>query len=114
MPSLKCLCGETINLSEVPNENEFPLYSDQQLEQLQDSLVSVLENNLNESQRQSRISAVFSARRPKPELIECSACGRLALFRDMSDQIPLNWYLPEVVPDPTISRIREIFSANKI
>ena len=112
MPMLTCRCGEGISLSEFPNDNEYPLFSDAQLEELQNSLASICEGATNDSQRQRNISQVFSSRHPKPEIIECPKCGRLALFGDMSDEEPLIWYLPELKCPSGSDRIRDLFSSN--
>ena len=109
MPSLSCPCGEVISLSELPNEHEFPLFSDEQFEKLQDALVAGVAGELSELQRQRQISIIFSARSPKPQFVECPVCGRLALFHNMSDLRPAVWYIPEVGPSSTGPRIHSIF-----
>jgi hypothetical protein len=108
MPSLTCLCGERISLTSFPNDNEFPLFSETQLEELQQVLASRL-GNLTDVQRPREVSQIFTARIPKPEIIECAVCGRLALFDDTSADIPVVWYSPEVVNNPKRSRLRDVF-----
>jgi hypothetical protein len=103
MPTLKCLCGESISLSVSPNEHEFLVLSDCQYEQMQEALDYGLKGDLSESQRRRQISIIFTARRPKPEVIECPACRRLAIFRDMSDRVPAVWYSQDVINIPMFS-----------
>jgi hypothetical protein len=111
MPNFTCMYGEAISLSEFPNDNEFFLFSDWQIHRLQDALVSRLEAEANEPQRQRLVNIVFTERRPRPEIVECPSCGRLAVFRSPGDQTPIGWYLPEPTTEGPPARIRDLFAS---
>jgi hypothetical protein len=109
MPRLTCLCGESLSLSEFPNGREYPLFSDNQLEEIQNLLSLALGTRLTELERQSRINDVFAKRRPNPEMVECLACGRVAFFAGSADRVPAIWYKPEVANHSRASRIGQVF-----
>jgi hypothetical protein len=105
VPHFTCVCGGDISLSSFPNGHEFPVFSDGQLLELEENLGSQLSGELT----QRKVSEIFTSRRPKAELIECPACGRLALFRDMGDRAPITWYAPEIPVGTTVSKLRDLF-----
>ena len=53
---------------------------------------------------------LFSSRSPKPSIVECPNCGRLALFQDMSDRVVF-WYVPEKPFDG--GRLRQLYSRSE-
>lgn len=109
MPKLSCPCGKSINLSVIPNEHEFPLFGDEQLEDLQERLASeaLTESELN--LRRRKIGDIFAQRKPNPELIECPTCGRIALFSPVNNPTPVTWYRAENADRTPVAYLRSIF-----
>ena len=94
MPTLTCLCGESIDLSPIPNEQGFKLL----WELIVEPLVEQLDRDCNAVRDAGDFqqAAYMSIReRQLPQVYECPSCGRLAVFERASDSAPALWFVPD-------------------
>lgn len=93
MPKLKCLCGEVINLSPIPNPNGFMIIGEVRIESLIDRL---LESHIHAKSPQDferRAYDLMLIEEPEfPHMYECSGCGELAILKTASDRHTQFWY----------------------
>ncbi len=104
MPNLKCLCGHTINPSPLPNPNGLVIISEARL----DALITTLAPAL--AAPGTDIEATLHDRFPGRDAsqgYECQACGRVAVFKRASDDVPVLWLRPE---DPEAPRLASLGS----
>ena len=96
MPSILCLCGSKIDLSEVPNPNGYHLLSEASLEDLIDSAESLYMRAETEPEVRRGLSRLLMPLSgPSPHIYQCQNCGRLAVLRHPSNDFVLQWYSPE-------------------
>jgi hypothetical protein len=70
-------------------------------EALIDSLVTAHREATSDDDFETRAYAAFRDRTLSiSQVYECPRCHRLAVFRDASDQTPINWYKPEAPGEP--------------
>jgi hypothetical protein len=109
MPKLRCRCGATINLSEVPNPAGIACFSEACLEDAIVKLTSTLA--AAEMTEPDAIEALLLehlvSRAGVPHGYECSNCGRVAVFRRASDTVPALWLLPEDPGGPRLTALAD-------
>ncbi|MEH2320446.1 hypothetical protein [Nostoc sp.] len=98
MPKIRCLCDEVINLSVIPNKQEFKLIWEPLIEKLIDSLVNAHRQAKSDEDFEKQVYNLFYPKQPKfPEVYECPNCGRLIVFSSPSDPNPAFWFQREPV-----------------
>lgn len=96
MPKIRCLCGETINLSQIPNEQGFKLIWEPMIEEFVDELISAHKQARSDQEFEEQVYNLFLLRKPEfPQVYECPKCGRLAVFACASDTNPRFWFQRE-------------------
>jgi hypothetical protein len=94
MPRLTCPCGESIDLSPLPNPLGFKLLAEPVLEEVLEALGEAAAADPAAFER-AAYALFFRRERPLPHAYECPACGRVAVFARASDAVPAAWYRPE-------------------
>ncbi len=98
MPRLTCPCGESIDLSPIPNPLGFKLLAEPVLEEVLEALAEAAAPSADPAAFERAAHALFFRReRPLPHAYECPGCGRVAVFARASDAVPAAWYRPEPV-----------------
>lgn len=98
MPRIRCLCNEVINLSTIPNRQEFNLIWEPRVEKLIDSLTDAHRQAASDEEFEKQAYNLFYLTKPKfPEFCECPHCGRLIVFARSSNAKPAFWYQREQV-----------------
>ena len=93
MPTLTCLCGTAINLTEIPCPHGFKLFSEDVLEELIENLKHVYDKSeTKEAFEKGAFKTLHVETRGIAQIYECPNCGRLAVFRRASDGVPALWY----------------------
>lgn len=93
MPHLTCICGETINLSEIPNSHGFKVIAEPVLEALVSSLVNSFEKVSTPREFERAAYRILHLGTPGiAQAYECPQCGRLAIFGHASESIPALWF----------------------
>lgn len=98
MPKIRCLCGEMINLSSIPNPQGFNLIWEPLIEKLAENLVNAHQQAQSDEEFERQVYKLLIPIRPKPEfpqVYECFNCKRLVVFDRASDNIPAFWYQQE-------------------
>ncbi|BAY14453.1 hypothetical protein NIES21_02100 [Anabaenopsis circularis NIES-21] len=98
MPKIKCLCGELINLSPIPNRQSFHLIWEPLIEKLADNLVTAHQQAQSDEDFEQQVYELLLSIKPKPkfqEAYECFNCKRLVIFARASDNVPAFWYQQE-------------------
>ena len=76
MPKLQCICGDQVNLGDIPNKNEWLIVSDEDYDQFEGAVDA-----------ESLYVAMKS-------MIVCPSCSRLWVFWDGKDAEP-RAYIPD-------------------
>ncbi|MEH1778040.1 MAG: hypothetical protein V7K67_00410 [Nostoc sp.] len=98
MPKIRCLCDEVINLSVIPNKQEFKLIWEPLIETLIDSLVNAHRQAKSDEEFEEEAYKLFYLKKPKfTKVYECHNCGRLIVFGSASDPEPAFWFQRESV-----------------
>lgn len=119
MPKLRCLCGEIINLSTIPCEQEFGLLPDTLLEPLVDKIVQA-HKAVDQKDFELTVYLLLTHLHSPGimQAVECPACYRLAVFARASDNLPLFWFQREKTNFPdkagSLSEIAEQLQAGKL
>ena len=111
MPKFKCLCGDTINLSSVPNQQAFNLIWEPLIEPLIDDIVAAHQQCPVEEEFHRQAYSKFYNRHSGPEFLqvyECHNCGRLAVFAHASDTVPTCWFQREKVNGDRLASLRSL------
>ena len=109
MPSIPCLCGSIIDLSEVPHPDGFLLLAETGLEELVDSAETLHKEATSVPTFRRGLSRLLSPLSPpSPHVYQCQTCGRLAILRHPSDSVVSQWYLPEHGDGRPPSRLRSL------
>ena len=96
MPRLTCPCGESIDLSPIPNPLGFKLLAEPVLEEVLEALGEAASSAASPAVFDRAAHSLFFRReRPLPHAYECPGCGRVAVFARASDDVPAAWYCPE-------------------
>lgn len=96
MPKIKCLCGEYINLSPIPNPCGFKLVWEPTIEKFVDELVFAHKQASSAQEFEKEAYKLIHRRKPEfPQVYECSNCGRLVVFARASDGKPAFCYQQE-------------------
>jgi hypothetical protein len=97
MPKLKCICGHSINLSEIPNRNGFHLWSESRFDEIIDNASRSVQAASSEDAAWTTLRRLFlpPIGTPSPHVYQCVSCGRLAVLRHASDLEVAQWYRPE-------------------
>lgn len=98
MPKIRCLCGEMINFSIIPNPQGFKLIWEPLIEKLAENLVTAHQQTQSDDEFETQVYKLLIPIRPKPEfpqVYECSNCKRLVVFTRASDNVPAFWYQQE-------------------
>ena len=99
MPKLTCLCGESINLSPIPNPDGLKLIPEQIFDTLVERLVEAYAQSGSQSEFEQHVyAALYRQLRGIAQAYECPACGRLAVFAHASDTAPAFWWQLEKAP----------------
>lgn len=105
MPRLKCLCGESVSLHEIPNPQGFKLIWELAIETFINEIVSA-HQRVSTKDFEKQVYDTFYLRNPEfPQMYECPRCGRLAVFARASDNKPALWFHPE---DTNPMRLRSL------
>lgn len=107
MPKLTCLCGDTIDLSTIPNPQGFRLLWEPLLETFVERLADVKIVDMADKKVEKRIFAVLRDL-DLPQVYECANCGRLAIFAHASAVEPSLWFLPEANEDRGSGSLRSL------
>jgi len=98
MPKIRCLCGELINLSAIPNKQGFKLIWEPLREKLIEDLIAAYQQSKSDKEFEDQIYNLLYPRKPEfPQIYECPNCGRLIVFASASDAEPAFWYQRERV-----------------
>jgi hypothetical protein len=109
MPNISCLCGHTIDLSPVPNDDGYRLYWEPKLEAITEQLASVFEGKAASKEFERELHwALFRTPPVPPQIYECDQCGRLVVFAHPSDEMPAFWYAPEKITNEGPKRLKNI------
>ncbi|AFY41155.1 hypothetical protein [Nostoc sp. PCC 7107] len=104
MPKIRCLCDEVINLSVIPNRQEFKLIWEPKIEQIIDSLVNAHQQAASNEDFEKQAYDLFYLKKPKfPQVYECPNCKRLIVFASAADKVPAFWYQQELANTETDS-----------
>jgi hypothetical protein len=91
---ITCPCGETINLSTVPNPQGFKVIVEPLLDELITALVKAFDATSTARDFEMMVYKTF--RTPGiAQAYECPKCGRLALLGRASERIPALWFRRE-------------------
>ncbi|MFL9454179.1 hypothetical protein AB0758_24175 [Tolypothrix bouteillei VB521301_2] len=108
MSHIRCLCNAIINLSVIPNRQEFRLIWDPRVDEVIDSLVEAYRQATSDDEFKNQAYRSFYRRKPTPpQIYECSNCGRLIVFANPSDVKPAFWFQRERV-DGEANSLRSI------
>lgn len=82
MPKMRCLCDTVINLSAIPNRQEFHIVWDPDVETFIESLVTAHQQatSNNENFAIQAYNLFYLKKTNFPEFLECPNCGRLIVF----------------------------------
>ncbi|MDZ8184066.1 MAG: hypothetical protein RMX96_04285 [Nostoc sp. ChiSLP02] len=98
MPKIRCLCDEVINLSVIPNKQEFKLIWEPLIEKLIGSLVNAHRQAKSDEEFEKQAYDLFYLKKPKfIQVYECPNCGRIIVFGSASDAKPAFWFQREIV-----------------
>jgi hypothetical protein len=112
MPKLKCLCGNDINLSPVPNDNGYRILWEPRIEVLLEDVLALFETKDSVQDFEKALhDALFRTKPTPPQMYECEKCGRLAIFAHPSDAKPICWYHPERTADTAFTSLHKLISA---
>ena len=107
MPSVSCLCGNTIRLSETPNPNGYFLRSEEHYERIVEGIVQLRGQEMTQDDFEWSVRRLFwPLEAVAPHVYECTHCGRLAVFARASDREVARWYIPEA----TLARSKPLAS----
>ncbi len=110
MAKLGCLCGQVIDLSSHPNENEYRVLSEPMLEAVIERILSVCREGTSAENLEKALYAIMYRGVPAPiQVYECTNCGRLAVFWHTSDAAPVLWYTREDGSNPS-ALLRDLVS----
>lgn len=99
MPKLTCLCGESINLSLIPNPHGLKLIPEQIFDTLVERLVEAYAQSGSQTEFEQHAYAIlYRQSQGIAQAYECPACGRLAVFSHASDASPTFWWRLEKAP----------------
>ena len=108
MPKFKCLCGNIINLSKIPNPDTYKITSEPLYESLQEEIAETIrKHDLQESFFRELI--FLFQKKFMPVLYECDHCGRIAVLKKASDIMPAFWLQKEVVNDTAHASLKSLF-----
>jgi hypothetical protein len=97
LPKLTCLCGETINLSPIPNPQGLMIIWERIVEPLIDALVKMHRETPSEAEFERQAYRLIVNWPNRLQAYECPKCGRLAIFVHASDANPALWFERERV-----------------
>lgn len=93
MPKITCICGEIINLSQIPNQQGFKIISEQALETLADNLVDAHKNSTAPIEFEKQLYKNLDTKNSGiAQAYECPNCERLIIFGNASDSQPELWF----------------------
>ncbi|MDZ8184068.1 MAG: hypothetical protein RMX96_04295 [Nostoc sp. ChiSLP02] len=98
MPKIRCLCGESINFSVIPNPQGFKLVWEPLIDKLAENLVAAHQQAESHEDFEKQVYKLLYPRKPEPpflQVYECSNCKRLVVFARASDNIPAFWFQQE-------------------
>jgi hypothetical protein len=96
MPKITCLCGETINLSQIPNPHGFKVISERIFDALVEHLAEAYAQSASQTEFEKRVyERLYLKTHGIAQAYECPACGRLAIFAHPSDVSPALWFQRE-------------------
>lgn len=99
MPKLTCLCGESINLSPIPNPQGLKLIPEQIFDALVERLVEAYAQSGSPTEFEQRAyDTLYRQTQGIAQAYACPACGRLAVFSHASDAAPTVWLQLEKAP----------------
>lgn len=101
MPRLKCLCGNSISLSEIPHPAGFALRAESDMDRIVTEIVRLHEHPDDVRDFELEVYRVITPlTTPAPHIYQCTACGRLAVFFHPSSRAAPLWYSPERQEEP--------------
>ena len=96
MPKLTCLCGESINLSQIPNPHGFKLIPERVFDTLVERLVDVYAQSPSQAEFETQVhEELYLQAHGIAQAYACPTCGRLAVFSRASDTSPALWFSVE-------------------
>ena len=111
MPKITCLCGEAINLSQIPSPQGFKIVSEKVFDTLVEKLVNAYANSPSKTEFEKQAYGNFyPTTHGIAQAYECPACGRLVVFSHPSDAIPALWFQPEKANTKTEGSIRALMN----
>ena len=112
MPKINCLCGENIDMSRIPNPQEFKLISSGLIEKLQEEIINLFNNEEVVSEKINRELILLFHSRFTPTIYECQSCGRIAVLQKASDNIPSLWFVREKILNHNFPTLNSMFGTN--
>jgi hypothetical protein len=111
MPKISCLCGETINLSAIPNPLGIKIVSETALEALVTRLVESFQRAHSPGEFEQMAYHVLALSSPGIiQAYECPRCGRLLVFARASDAEPALWYAIERYRDAKVPHLTRLIA----
>jgi hypothetical protein len=95
-----CLCGENINLGQIPNPRQFRIITEPIFEQLVSELPSICQKNGPEQFKRLAYTVLNQQMRGILVAIECPRCDRLAVFTSTGSPVVDLSYQLEVAYNP--------------
>lgn len=114
MPTLRCPCGTIIGLSSIPNPAGFSCFPEARLEELIVGLAAAIVPDLAPRAVEKLVFETFVGQAAVPHAYECSACGRVAVFRRASDAAPAIWLRPEDPASPRLTALSSEASSDPV
>jgi hypothetical protein len=115
MPKFKCLCGENINLSPIPNPQGFNLIWEPLIEILVNDLVIAYKKSSSEQGFENQVYELIHLKTPRfPQVYECCNCKRLTIFKNASDSEPIFWYERESISEDKFDLIVSLLKQSYI
>jgi hypothetical protein len=94
---MPCKCGESIDLSPIPNAADFKILWDPNIESIVEKLVVLHRDAKSDEEFETGAMRLINPlTAPNPHILECSACGRIGVVRHPSDSTVAIWYAQDV------------------
>ena len=105
MPKITCICGEVINLSQIPHPQGFKIVSEEALETLVDNLIDAHKTSSSVKEFEKRTYDSLLTKNPGiTQAYECPNCGTILIFANASDAKPkLSYQLEKTEQEEILS-----------
>jgi len=104
MPKLTCICGEIVNLSEIPSPYGFKIFADLVIDAIVTDIITSFQKSPSTAEFEKQLYKLFEPETYRVvQAYECPHCGRLAVFGKSEQDVPDLWYRIEKRKEPTVS-----------